>query len=879
MLPDPTASSVEYVDRAAESQTSNQLSPEKADPLLEHLKAKYKQQRHKQIAEMKRKVENDHTESMEKNIHELLHPSLELLSDFAILLMNELETLCLKNNLERGVELVKQIRVLTNNEIRQAVSAIENGYTSGFQTLQRQAAYKLDILAPAKCGGGSTSSSGTGGGGLLPTGRSTSSGVVSVTGTRRDRGSGRQGGGIGEDGWPTPPSIRGMGGHPRDSGGGTARHSRPPHSSHLYRSSSSSSSSSHQESREGGNGIRSDLQKKDALRACPKQWKTNLKEMVVEELFYQQGITCAPKNVRQGLRTSPKEKLFSLKECCSAVPSFFAESLASLLVCEVVRIYLYDENHNLHCCCTYPYHAFQADPMHGTYKEIMLAKDFHSMVCSQLMAVNGYESKRRSLRKDEQLPQVKKDLEGSGWSSIRSCLMFPIIPLLGANKNALGMIHCANKVAVSSKEPAAFTNNDEVLCSMASRLLGCMLSRYPVANFSLRVGEVLRKATFPFEPTTAIDDHLQDRLHDVVEDAAEAGHRAMVAPVPIMILRAPLNEIDPSKEKRARARKMGTTLAMHDSTLSSVEFNIRSVNELWQTGMEENIIMHQQYRKLEESMRRTKLLLQNILDGLAAARSMHRAEDITMYLQTLELFGRSESVEMLSEFIAETLIGGRMKPKGERKLLFPDLPTLPPASLIGVDSVLIRVDDGPPPPRAQSSATSASKPTSSFRGILKLSPAATAGSTGVAATELAKGGLASQAGKEEFVEGAFLSPSEVEALQHRHQLVNAPIASKIHADGPDSIRCYSCDPVKKREQMLFIDRMMEEGIRRNKEQEEEKSGIRKGIPAYLQNTKAMAAKKVSLAHPGILRHVSRVRKNVSFNKTERAKKDHPFLIQ
>lgn len=825
-MPFLISTSVQAVERAVEDAAKEKMNDPTDDPLLVHLQSKYKQQRNRQIAEKKRKVENDHAESMGKNIHELLHPSLELLSDFAILLMNELETLCMKNHLNRGVELVKEIRAVTNNELRQAVSAIEGGYTSGFQALQRQAGYKYDVLAP------------------VSPARGVSWGIPSTTpphAVAPDASSGGRGGGDHQ----STSKRRGS-------------ESALVTTSNTARPASSKSGEPYEDTASKTN-------QKEVL-TCPKDWKENIKKMVLEELHYQNIITRPPR--RPG--RSHKEKQFSLKESCSAIPALFAESLAFLLVCEVVRIYLYDANRNLHCCSTYPYHAFQGDPMHGTYTEIMLAKDFHAMVCSQVLAVNGSESPKHSLSKQE-LQQISEDLQNSGWGSIRSCLMFPIVPLTRPNHNALGIIHCVNKVAVSDKDVGKFTSDDEVLCAMASRVLGGILSRYPVANFSLRVGELLRKATYPFQPTTAVDDHFPDRWTDPVVDAAEAGYRAVVTPVPIKILRAPLSDIDPSKRSRSRMQKVGS-LTIHDSALSSMEFNIRSVNDLWQTGMEENVIMHQEYRKLEESMRRTKLLLQNVLDGLASARTMRSTDEINAFLRTLELFGRSESVEMLSEFVSETLTG-KIDRRATKTMLFPEIQSSSFATFLQNNNE--HIARGKSPGYSESSSTPKPWP-SGFPPKDGTFFDASSSKT----LSQPENSVETKKKNEEKGNTAYLTADEAKELLHRHQLLNAIVPARIHADGPDCIRCYSCDPAKKREQMIYIDQMMEEGTRRNKALTEAGLAWKKVNAARQRRAKALNARKGNRSSPqDLLQAASATReRTVGFDTTPKNKEAHPFFL-
>lgn len=653
---------------ALDDEASVNVEP-KVDPLLQRLQSKYSQQRQHQITDLNIRLDRLHAENVEKQNN--LIPSIELLSPSTVLMINELESLCTKNGLAQGTELVRAIRIAANNELREAVACIENGYTSAFQSLQRHAAYKMDQATRAA--GNSTIAKSE-----------------------------------------VEPTTEG----------------------------------STQEKNEEDEKL---------VKKCPEEWKPSVKSAVIAEYKYQL------QHNRQSLPASvARSKFFSLKECCSVFPSMLAESLASLILCEVVRIYLYDEHKNLHCCASYPYHAAQGDPMRATFKEIMLAKDLHSTICGQRLAVNGVE-KKPAFQAKRNSEEVKEEIEASGWGSMRSCLIFPIIPLTGSS-SSLGMIHCVNKVCASSQEASQFSRDDEVLCSMASRLLGAVLSRYPAENFTLRVGEKLRKRVNPHADTKILDDHIPDRIVDVVGDAAETGNRANATPFPITIFRSKLHNIYGTRKSPAN-RTYGK-LSLVDSTLSSVEFNINSVHELWQTGVEENVVLHQEYRKLEESSKRTTLLLRNLLDGLGAARSMRTIGEITRYLQSLEIFGRSESVELLSDFIAEALIEKaeiRTSIRGSTDKRTPyTLPTIP-------------FGESPEGQREVTADTAAEE-------------------------------------KE-----AFLTREEAEKLLHKNKLLNKTVPSHIHSDGPECIRCYSCDPVKKREQMIFIEEMLKEGEKRRGE--------------------------------------------------------------
>lgn len=468
----------------------------------------------------------------------------------------------------------------------------------------------------------------------------------------------------------------------------------------------------------------------------PSDWNQLKRHLVAEEMAHQ---------AQNSVKNLPRK--LTIRESLSSITGLLAESLATLLLCEVVRIYLYDEHQNLHCCACFPFHATRADPMHGTYTEIMLAKQIHTMVCTKYIAINGSEPQYNMLSgRDVEL--IQEEVKESGWGSMHSCLIFPIVSHEGANRS-VGMIHAVNKVSVTRSQPGHFSSDDEVMMSVTARVLGCILTRYPVNYFTLRVGEAFRKVVHPHEENS-LNSHLPAQEPEIVEDAAETGLKALASPHPIMIFRAPISDVYQTRIHRIRKRKLGN-LIQADSTLSTVEFNLTALTELWETGMKDNVVMHQQYRTLTEQLNNSKLLLRNVLDGLAATRSMTDPDESARYIKKLELFARSECTDMLAEFISNTLLLCNASPRYGRRL---------PASC--------------------------SREELSPEGSPKLSSFAGLGNS------------------------LFLTPAETQELRRQHANLNRKVASKLHVDGPDCIPAYSTDPQSKRAQFHFIDEVIKE---------------------------------------------------------------------
>ena len=445
-----------------------------------------------------------------------------------------------------------------------------------------------------------------------------------------------------------------------------------------------------------------------------------------------------------------------VRDTLSAHLSLVAESLAVLLQCETVRIYLYDEHANLWCAAQFPYHAHRADPMRSSPLALMTVREVHQTVCCDCLAVNGTVSSDGTTATP---PPSSVGGRGSNASSgvedIRTCLLFPLLASSGAGKSC-GMIHAVNKHLPgvvdanemgSTKLPLrGFSLEDEVLVANAARLLATTLSRYPAEAFTnASIGEAIRRRAHPGDAQVgSLSAHLAPALHDDIEEAAEVGQGALNRTLPTLVYRAPVNAIFASRgAAQSRQRRVCLPSVDHDASVSTVAFRLRCMNELWASSRNDNTALHQQYRALEEETQQTRMLLRNVLDGVATARSMHVSEEVAQYLQTLEVYGRSERTERLAAFVADKMLTlSQNKDEAERMAVT----------------------------------------------ILHTSGEGTALSAGPA-------------------HGYALSAAELQRLQHDHARLNTVTVSSLHYDGPDGVPSYTSDPTQKREQVRFIDEL------------------------------------------------------------------------
>ncbi|KPA82534.1 hypothetical protein ABB37_03577 [Leptomonas pyrrhocoris] len=366
----------------------------------------------------------------------------------------------------------------------------------------------------------------------------------------------------------------------------------------------------------------------------------------------------------------PSTAVLTVREALSEHLSLVAESLAVRLQCEAVRIYLFDEHENLVCAAQFPYRACHADPMHSSALALMTLREVHQTVCRDRLAVNGTLRKPGSASTPSSSPEEKEALSSkpSGVEDIRSCLIFPLFSSWGTGASH-GVIHAVNKrfpMVVDSGEKGrseaplrGFSVEDEILVSNAARLLGTILSRYPADLFTCtHIGEAIRRRAYPGDNQVgSLSAHLAPTLYDDIGEAAEMAHEALNRTQPRLVYRAPVNTIFASRSATESRRGTFTSLgAGHDASVCTVAFRLRCMNELWASSRDDNTALHHQYRNLEKEAQKTRLLLRNVLDGVATARSMRVSSDVAQYLQTLELYGRSERTERMAAFVADKML-------------------------------------------------------------------------------------------------------------------------------------------------------------------------------------------------------------------------------
>ncbi|KAG8349102.1 hypothetical protein ERJ75_000713000 [Trypanosoma vivax] len=518
-------------------------SKDTQDLLLNRLQMKHAHLRVNHLVNLKSSVEQEHSDASKK-MHKL-PISLDLLSDEIVLTLNEITVRCEEYGVPHVGQLLKDVRAMMNQQLREAYSHIEAGYKSAFHKLEEeQEARKRRQDSPLD--------------------------------RRRS----------------SPAQCE-----------KTVASDKPP----GKRQSVSTDS------------------RDDATRRH--KWSES-------------GMT----------------KALSIGDAFSTTTSFFAEAVAVLLKCEVVRIYLYDAYDNLKCCTRFPFDATRGDPMSGTYLELMLAKEIHTTVCQRRIAVNGREPQQMTIRECDR-KAMEEEIEQSGWKSMTSCLIFPIFA--DDSKKSFGMIHAMNKQGFSEGAAGTFTEDDETLILQAARLFGSLLSRYPTKYFMHDMGDMARQfvnVSFVKEPER---DHLPQVIVDEVEAAAVVGNKAVQASPRVLIYRAPVNIIYQTRAIRKKARKLAA-LHIVDRALSTVEFDITALEELWRVGHEENRVMYEHCQQLNEKFNTLQVLLQHVLDGIGASRNIQTLDRLVQYLRTLEVYARQENISMITDLISEALLHGKV---------------------------------------------------------------------------------------------------------------------------------------------------------------------------------------------------------------------------
>ncbi|EKF33648.1 hypothetical protein MOQ_002472 [Trypanosoma cruzi marinkellei] len=506
--------------------------------LLVRLREKHAELFRQRTSELQKALEVEHSFASRK-MHNL-PPSLDLISDEIVIKLNEIGTRCEEYAVPQVGQLLKDVRMMMNRQLREAYASLEAGYKSAFHKLEEEA-----------------------------------------EGSRR---------------WPE--------------------------ASNTTRQSEGKS-----------------------------KWKLQAESSSPTEDSNQSKYFCKERLKRQD--TVPKT--LRVRDTFLTMLGFFAETTAVLLRCEVVRIFLYDEYENLRCCARFPFNSTLGDPTSGNDMELMLAKELHSTVCQKCIAVNGREARLVAMRERDR-GALEEELQQIGWHSMTSCLIFPVFSSDGCGR-AFGMIHAVNKQGVSVGKTGTFDDNDEVFMSVTARLLGCLLTRYPTKLFVLSVGEKLRNF-IPSSLKKNEESHLPPIFQDEVEGAAEVGNKANQMFTRVLLYRAPINVIYQTRSLRKEVRKL-ESLNVIDRALSTVEFDIAALEELWRVGREENIIMYQQCQRLNEQLNALQILLRNVLDAIGASRVLCSMSDLVRYIQALEVYARQENISMITELISGVLTNPR----------------------------------------------------------------------------------------------------------------------------------------------------------------------------------------------------------------------------
>ncbi|AAZ10658.1 conserved protein, unknown function [Trypanosoma equiperdum] len=515
-----------------------EVLPDAQDPLLQRLQMKHAELRVKQVMELKKTLEIEHS-AMSKKIHKL-PTTLDLVSDEISFTLNEIAVRCEEYAVPHVGQLLKDVHTMMNQQLREAYRHVEAGYRSAFHKMEEanEVQYRQQKSASS----------------------------LGVSPQKPDK--------------------------------------SPPHQA-------------------------------PANVECPPMAKG--------------------KNGKRGtgMKGTSEVRVLSVTEAMSATTGLFAESIAVSLRCEVVRIYLYDEYGNLNCCARFPFSATKGDPLAGTNLELILAKEVHRTVCQSCIAVNG--------RKRQEITMIERDrkeadeeIEQSGWKAMNSCLIFPVISN-ERGKQTHGMIHAMNKQGTSVNLVGEFDETDENFLFTAACLLGCLLSRYPGKCFMRPVGNLIHQH-LGLHPVHGNDtSFLPQLIEDEVEDAAIAGNKALQMRPRVLVHRAPINVIYQARAERRKTRKL-EVLHMVDRALSSVEFDLNALEELWRVGHEENRIMYEHCQHTNEQLNTLQVLLQNVLDGIGASRNMGTLEEVRRYLRALELHARQENTLQIKELISKALL-------------------------------------------------------------------------------------------------------------------------------------------------------------------------------------------------------------------------------
>jgi hypothetical protein len=370
-----------------------------------------------------------------------------------------------------------------------------------------------------------------------------------------------------------------------------------------------------------------------------------------------------------------KQKILTLDEGLSAATALHAESLAVMLRCEQVRIYILDANRALQLASVYPFSDAATDPIGGDFTTKALSKALFSSVVEKCLAVNGYESRTSTLQgvgaPDSSAASTRegsrRDHGEDELAQIRTCLAWPIVSPSGAYR-VLGIIHAINKEGATSEQTRRFTPDDEVTINVVGKTLGCMLERYPSELFSKQVGAQIHQLCHPHGD---VIPHLPEKIVSEVDGAQRVANESLrVEPIRV-IYRGPMNSIFKTSLRERRAEEFKTTTF---GTLSGVEYNLEALKDLWRVGYDENVSMHMQCRILSSKVRDLKTIVKSMVDGLSTGRAIASPQDLRMYLRELELSLRAENAEQITlriEAAMEAVVKGAL-PKDQAVIVTSD---------------------------------------------------------------------------------------------------------------------------------------------------------------------------------------------------------------
>lgn len=357
-----------------------------------------------------------------------------------------------------------------------------------------------------------------------------------------------------------------------------------------------------------------------------------------------------------------------LNEGVSASTAFLAESLAVATRCEVVRVYILDDKRNLHKAAEFPpiidgavnakergnregvalpRGSSNPDLLGGNYSERGLAKALCSAVCEKGLAISGQDSRQYVTG-----PGSDGSSEGTSKSNaIRNCLVWPIIMPSGHNRIA-GMIHLINKEGTTDDEKRKFSAEDETTVYNAARLFGVLLERYPRELFQCDVGAMVTRACCGEK---FVKPHLPMVFRDEVEGAERVGNEILRANVPVVIYRGPMSTIYKQAARDKKAEDYAPSGGGAIASVTTVEYNLDALNDLWKAGYDENVIMHAQCRMWSSKVKELHNVIKQFVDALVVARGIKDLSELMMYLRSMEILIRSENAQLLAEHITSTL--------------------------------------------------------------------------------------------------------------------------------------------------------------------------------------------------------------------------------